>query len=84
MPLDASLVGIEPKQSPLITNAILTWSMNYVACAVPTYIPMEKKYFDNTNDAKPPPLHPLFVASVQEVIGAWAAYMHLECLNRKL
>ena len=73
MPLDASLVGIEPKQSPLITNAILTWSMNYVACAVPTYIPMEKKYFDNTNDAKPPPLHPLFVASVQEVIGAWAA-----------
>ncbi len=71
MPLDVSLVGVEPKQSPLITNAILTWSMNYVAGSVPSYLPMEKKYFDNTIGK--PPLHPLFVASVQEVIGAWAA-----------
>eukprot|EP00943_MAST-04B_sp_MAST-4B-sp1_P002241 g2241.t1 len=73
MPLDAALVGVEPKQSPLVTNAILTWSMNYVAGSVPSYLPIEKKYFDNTISNKPPPLHPLFVASVQEVIGAWAA-----------
>ena len=73
MPLSTKNVGQHPPHSPLLTNAILTWSMNFVAGISPPILPLEKIYFDNTTHSKGIPLHPLFIASTQEIIGAWSA-----------
>ena len=86
MPLSTKNVGKHPPHSPLLTNAILTWSMNFVAGISPPILPLEKIYFDNTTHSKGIlskkshrnhslgiPLHPLFIASTQEIIGAWSA-----------
>lgn len=66
MPLDATRVGIEPKESPMITHAALTWTMNFAA-GCREIIPL---FADNTH-ARVPVVHPLFLASCSEIIGAW-------------
>ena len=67
MPLDAARVGVVPPQSPLTTNAILAWTMNFCA-AVDDFSPL---YVDNTAGSRPA-AHPLFLAGATEIIGAWA------------
>lgn len=66
---------MQPVQSPLVTDTVLTWSMNFCAGASPPEEPLDPRYFDNTAVAATtmPMLHPLFLASTREVIGAWAA-----------
>ena len=74
MPLSAKNVGVHPPQSPLLTRAVLTWSMNFSAAANPPDEPLNPAYFDNSDSAAATPvLHPLFMASAREVVGAWAA-----------
>lgn len=69
MPLDAKKAGEMARVSPQTTHAILPWTMNFAAAAEPDMTPA---YFDNSN-GKTPRVHPLFLASVTEVVGAWSA-----------
>jgi len=47
--------------------------MNFCAGAVPPVEALNPKYFDNSGStAAIPVLHPLFMASTREVVGAWA------------
>jgi acyl dehydratase len=68
MPLDARKVGSSPPQSPLETEVILPWAMNFAA----SFDDMHPAYFDNT-DGKVPIVHPLFLSACVEITGAWAA-----------
>lgn len=47
--------------------------MNFVAGISPSSLPLGQEWFDNSGDDHPLPLHPLFLASTREIIGAWAA-----------
>jgi hypothetical protein len=67
MPLRSSLVGTRPKESPLLTDTSLTWTMNFCAGARCN----DRDYYDNEG-GKQPQVHPFFLASCAEIIGAWA------------
>ena len=69
MPLDANLAGEMARVSPQTTHAILPWTMNFAAAAEAQ---MTREYYDNSG-GKVPLVHPLFLASVTEVVGAWSA-----------
>jgi len=71
MPVDARRVGAVPRQSPLRTDAVLTWAMNFAAGAAPPFSPLDPALFDARRGGVA--LHPLFFASTREVLGAWAA-----------
>jgi hypothetical protein len=72
MPLCASRVGDHPKESPMRTDTILAWTMNFVAGCGPRGF--TRQFVDNSGDH--PEVHPLFLASCQEIVGAWACLYH--------
>lgn len=66
MPLRSSEVSTVPKESPLTTNACLTWAMNFAAgCDA-----IRPCFLDNTAERRPL-VHPLFLSGCVEIVGAW-------------
>ena len=70
MPLHATAVSLRPKESPLQNTLHLAWAMNFAAAASLGGEPLAP--FVNNAAGRVPAVHPLFLASCLEVVGAWA------------
>eukprot|EP00040_Diaphanoeca_grandis_P007243 m.40196 g.40196 ORF g.40196 m.40196 type:complete len:334 (+) comp18410_c0_seq1:173-1174(+) len=68
MPLFVKAVGSSPKESPIETHAVLAWTMNFAAACND----FQPRYINNAIGCVPE-VHPLFLASCVEIIGAWAS-----------